>query len=289
MRKLLNEKLPISESSPLKARFFHYDRFTYPWHFHSEYEIIYLQRGVCTRFVGNSVGQLSSGDVLLLGSDLPHFMKSEWSDASTLEHCGVEGTIIQFEKQFMYYSMHHYPHFFKIKKLLEESKQGILFPSGTCSAMYPLLESLPLLTGIDQITGLLQLFKHMSESTDKHIISTNESNPYLQSEHKRMDKILAYLHRHYTRKITLEEIATVASMNPSAFCRFFKQTTGKSFTHYLQQLRITYACKLLLVDTCYIADIAAECGFEATSYFNKCFKTWTGYNPLEYKRIMLNS
>ena len=51
MRKMMNEQLPISKSSPLKARFYDYPYFTYPWHFHTEYEIIYVKEGTGMRFV----------------------------------------------------------------------------------------------------------------------------------------------------------------------------------------------------------------------------------------------
>ena len=77
MRKMMNEQLPISKSSPLKARFYDYPYFTYPWHFHTEYEIIYVKEGTGMRFVGNNAEKYANGDILLLGSDLPHYMKSD--------------------------------------------------------------------------------------------------------------------------------------------------------------------------------------------------------------------
>lgn len=71
-RPIINEKLPISESNPIKARHYDYDRFTYPWHFHSQYEIIYVKEshGLC--FVGDCIEKFSAGDVILFGTNLPH-------------------------------------------------------------------------------------------------------------------------------------------------------------------------------------------------------------------------
>lgn len=77
MRKIMNEQLPISKSSPLKARFYDYPYFTYPWHFHTEYEVIYVKEGTGMRFVGNNAEKYVDGDIILLGSDLPHYMKSD--------------------------------------------------------------------------------------------------------------------------------------------------------------------------------------------------------------------
>ena len=104
MRKMMNEQLPISKSSPLKARFYDYPYFTYPWHFHTEYEIIYVKEGTGMRFVGNNAEKYADGDILLLGSDLPHYMKSDEvyrQEGSTLR---TKGTIIQFEKDFMHHA-----------------------------------------------------------------------------------------------------------------------------------------------------------------------------------------
>ena len=111
MRKMMNEQLPISKSSPLKARFYDYPYFTYPWHFHTEYEIIYVKEGTGMRFVGNNAEKYADGDILLLGSDLPHYMKSDEvyrQEGSTLR---TTGTIIQFEKDFMHHAFNYYPHF----------------------------------------------------------------------------------------------------------------------------------------------------------------------------------
>ena len=119
MRKMMNEQLPISKSSPLKARFYDYPYFTYPWHFHTEYEIIYVKEGTGMRFVGNNAEKYADGDILLLGSDLPHYMKSDEvyrQEGSTLR---TTGTIIQFEKDFMHHAFNYYPHFMKLKNLLE--------------------------------------------------------------------------------------------------------------------------------------------------------------------------
>ena len=127
-RPIINEKLPISESNPIKARHYDYDRFTYPWHFHSQYEIIYVKEshGLC--FVGDCIEKFSAGDVILFGTNLPHYMRSNDIYGSENATSRVQGTIIQFEQNFMQYSFDYYPQFQQIKMLLEESNRGIIFP-----------------------------------------------------------------------------------------------------------------------------------------------------------------
>ena len=290
MRRIINEQLSISKSSPLKARFFDYQYFTYPWHFHSEYEIIYIREGHGIRFVGNSIEKYKDGDIIMMGSNLPHCMKSDEAYFSGDENLRVKGTIVQFEKEFMYYSINHYPHFLKMKNLLEESQRGIHFPAGCSSKLVDLLDKIPTETGMDQIISFLQVLREMSEIKGRKIISTSDFTESMAfgSNTSRIDKIVSYLNKNYTRQIDLDEISSFAAMNATAFCRFFKNKMGKSFKNYILDMRIAYACKLLLMDDITVSQISIECGFETISHFNKTFKKNTGYTPSQYKTMMLN-
>ncbi|NDW13434.1 AraC family transcriptional regulator [Bacteroides sp. 214] len=283
----MNEQLPISEASPIIARFFDYKHFTYPWHFHSEYEVMLVKEGYGKRFVGNRIATFVAGDVILFGSSLPHYMKSDEVFHALDNSLRVKGTIVQFEKDFMHYSINHYPQFIKVKKLLEEAQQGIYFPAGCSKQLVKLLDALPNETGIDQITSLLQLLKEMSEITTRQVISTTDYANAPILDMARIDKIISYLNKNYTKHIELAEVASLAAMNPSAFCRFFKSKTSKSLTKYILDMRISHACKLLVLDDMSIVQISTECGFDTISYFNKVFKKTTGYTPTQYKQIML--
>lgn len=286
MRKIINERLPISKSLPLKARFYDYACFTYPWHFHSEYEIIYIQEGTGARFVGNSIDKYVAGDVILIGSNLPHYMKSDeayYTEGSALR---VKGTIIQFEKDFMYHAINYYPHFAKIKKMLDDSQRGLYFPARSTAKLRPLLDTIPLEVGINQITSFLQLLKEMSEIKARQIISSADFNNETVYDTSRIDKVISFLNKNYNRSVHLDEVASLAAMNSTAFCRFFKSKTGKSLKNYILDMRIGYACKLLLMDDLNISQISVECGFDTISHFNKTFKKNTGYTPSQYKEVM---
>ncbi len=268
---------------------FDYQCFTYPWHFHSEYEIIYIKEGYGSRFIGDHVGKYTDGDIILIGSNVPHYMKSADIYISGNSDFRVKGTIIQFEKDFMHYSVSHYPHFLKIKKLLEESRHGIYFPSGCSSKLVEILERISLETGIDQITSLLQLLNGMSEIDIRQVISSsdyvNANDAFYDTS--RIDKIISYLNKNYIRSVDLEEIASLAAMNKSAFCRFFKNKTGRSFKKYILDMRISHACKLLIIDDMTISQISTECGFDTISHFNKVFKKIAGRTPSQYKKQVL--
>jgi len=288
MRNIINEKLAISEDSPIRVRHYDYERFSYPWHFHSQYEIIYFSKGRGTRFVGNSVQRFAPGDIVLIGPELPHYMKSDELGKGA-ENTRYQGTIVQFEKNFMYHAITHYPQFTRIRKLLEDASKGIYFPIENNAAIRKLMYRLPSRKGIEQFIELLQILKLMAESQSRQFIASVDSENSPVFDYSRIDKILVYLNKHYNRDISLAEIASIAAMNPSAFCRFFKQKTGKSFKAYVADMRVSYACKLILHESMSIAQVSSECGFETISYFNKTFKKHTGHTPTEYKSWMLNS
>ena len=285
-RRMINEQLPISESSPIKARFYDYAHFTYPWHFHAEYEIIYFKEGTGTSFIGNSMENFRDGDFILIGSNLPHYMKSDDIYHAADSNLRTKGTIIQFEQAFMQYSIRHYIQFTKIKKLLDDSQRGIYFPAGCSGKAIDLLENIPLESGMDQILSILQLFKEMSDISSKVILPPSEQMDQIHGN-SRIDKILAYLNQHYTRHMDLNEISCLAAMSPASFCRFFKSKTGKTLKNYILDMRIGYACKLLSLDNMNISQISTECGFDTISHFNKSFKRNTGFTPTEYRRRML--
>ena len=288
MKNIMNEKLAISESNPIRARFYDYDYFKYPWHFHSEFEIMYVREGEGSCFIGDTVVPYSKGDLILFGSNLPHYMSTD--ERYRLEGCTLrsKGTIIQFEADFMLHSLTHYPQFLKIRKLLEDSARGVLIVTASSEVIPSLLDRIPLDAGMEQFTNLLRLLQSMAESEDRRILcSRHYADTLSPFANTRIDKIVAYLNSNYTRKIDLGEVAGMAAMNPSAFCRFFKEKTGRPFVKYIQEMRIGYACKLLLLDEMNISQIGAESGFETISHFNRTFKRLTGFTPAAYKKHML--
>ena len=124
MKKILNEQIAVTDANPIRARFYCYPRFTYPWHFHSEYELMYVECGHGQCLVGDSIIDFQEGDVILFGSELPHCMQSA-PEYGTDEQLYVKGVNIQFEKDFMQYSFSHYIQFTSIRNLLEDAHRGI--------------------------------------------------------------------------------------------------------------------------------------------------------------------
>lgn len=287
MKSMMSEQLLIREDNPIKARYYDYDHFTYPWHFHSQYEIIYVKESFGLCYVGDRIETYKSGDLVFLGDNLPHFMQSDDLYLySRDKERRVKGTIIQFEKGFMNYSIYHYPQLLSIRDFLSKSRRGFFFRGLNCPDILRLMEEFPTYDGFQQILRLLDLLQRMAVYKDKQYITSplyHEEFPILGD--KRIEKILAFINSNYTNPdLCLEDIASKAAMNTSAFCRYFKQNVGKSFVRYVIDMRVAYACKLLTLKPQSIAWIATDCGFKSFSHFNRTFKQITSLSPSQYRK-----
>lgn len=281
MKKLLNEQLDITRTNPIKARTFNYPRFTYPLHFHSEYELIFVEQGRGQCLVGDNVTDYGSGEAILFGSNLPHCMQTFREDAEN-EAFRVKGIIIQFEKDFMQYSFSHYIQFNSIRNLLEEARRGIHFR--LTDGMTETVRQIPRTEGVAQIIHILSLLQSLSALRGKQAIaSPNYSSDASAFTDKKLGKIITYLSKQYTKEVRLADVASFTAMSPASFCRYFKASTGKTLTQFIHEMRIGYACKLLSAGTMNISQVSAVCGYESITPFNRHFRAITGMTPTQYR------
>lgn len=283
--KIMHEQLTIYSGAPIIARKYDYEKFTFPWHVHNEYEIIYVEESCGERFVADSMETFQPNDLTLIGSGIPHYMKSILYDNEKNKKTRVKGIIIQFEKTFMAHAINNYTDLSHIKNLLEESRRGIHFPYPQNQEIIRCITQLPESNGTMRIINLLHLLDLMAKFPSKRSLG---SPLFCQSlsltMEARMKKILSYLMNHYKEDIDLNEISSLVAMNSSSFCRYFKEKSGKTFTEYVLDLRIGYACKLLVENEMDISQICIESGFNTITHFNRIFKRNTGTTPTEYRK-----
>lgn len=281
--KLMHEHIDFPLQSAVKVKWQRKPHFTYPWHFHSEYEILYVIEGTGNSFVANSIENFQSGDLALLGSNLPHFWRSDEKYYTKKNSENINYIVIQFSSEFINESMFQFAEFQTIRDLLHRSARGIRFLPPFREKAGKKIIKIAKSSGFKQLIYFLELLQELGKTENYKLLA---SESYNEQEHDftndRMTKVMHYLSTSYRETIELEKVAEIAHLHPSAFCRYFKKQTGKSLSAYLKDLRIGYACKLILDGKMSISQICYESGFNNLSNFNRTFKQHTGFTPTGY-------
>jgi AraC-like DNA-binding protein len=285
----MHEQVSFAPRTTLKVKWDDIPHFTYPWHYHSEFEIVYVIKSTGRRFVADSVEPFQDGDITMIGSNLPHFWKSETMDEPDNSNW-VNAIVVQFNKDFFRDVIHTYPEFHRIGELLKRSARGIHFGTSAEEQVGKMFRKLLKMKGLDQMLYFVKLLDRLAGIENYRILA---SKAYLLEDHKepnnRFDKIMHFINTNYQRKIAQEELATKIGMTTVAFCRYFKEKTGKGFVLFVNELRIGYACKLLIENQLSISQICYECGFNNISYFNRMFKRQTRFTPGEYQQQFIRA
>lgn len=284
--KALFEKITISEQNSLLVRRFQKPHFDVPWHYHPEYELTYIARGDGRRFVGDHVESFVTGDLVLIGPDMPHFWRSDeeyYNDKSTLE---AEWVVVQFPLAFREDVLANLPEANTVTALLDRARYGLRFSAEASARMAQEITALITQSGLKQVLSVLNILDQLSADRDVQLLASDgyQLAPGT-AETERMKRVLEFILNHFREEIRVEQIASVAGLAPAAFCRYFKKRTRKSFVEYLNELRISHARKLLTNADLSVGQAGLECGFNNVSHFHRQFKLHTGMTPLRYQSV----
>jgi AraC-like DNA-binding protein len=259
--------------------------FTDLWHFHPEVEILYVREGYGTKYVGDSINTFFPGDLVIIGSNIPHVW-SCGSDYLNPENKLMSSAIcIQFEEDFLGSASLGITELHRINEFLNEAKRGIQFVNKTNNILIKHIKGLPYLSGMKRLLGLLKILDIMSTSNDiKYLSSPNYKPIIINSEDKeRMETIFRYVIQNYPDKIFLKDIASLVNLTPQSFCRYFKSRTSKVFSFFVNEVRIGNSCKMLIENKGTIAQVCFASGFNYLSNFNRQFKKIKGMTPSEFQ------
>lgn len=255
------------------------------WHNHAELEFLHIINGSGTRFIGDSIEAFSSGDMVLVGSHLPHVWRSDKIYYEEIPELQVELTLTQFTKDFVGKEFFSLPEMNCIQELLDDASQGLQILGKTRELISNRLIRLNELEGGEKLMEFIQMLYLISKSKEyRKLSSIGFMDSYQSKGATRINKVHDFVMNNFMEEISLKEAADVANMNETAFCRYFKSATLKTFTQFLNEVRIGYACKLLLSEDLNISGIGYECGFKNISYFNRVFKNKLSLTPQQYQR-----
>jgi AraC-like DNA-binding protein len=255
------------------------DTFKWHYHYHPECEIVCVFEGSGRRHVGNHLSNYVDGDLVLIGSNLPH---GGFGYGAVGIH---EEIVIQFTEDFLGENFLHKPEMNNIKTLFEKAKQGLSFQGETKKNLSEKFKKLPQLPHFERLIELIKILQELANSAKYTTLnSANIRYNFSLKDQERLDKIYKFVEKNYFQVIDIQEVAKICNLTIPAFCNYFKKNLNQTFTDFTNEYRINQACKMLLEGQ-EIVDICFGCGFNNVSYFGRVFKQIKGTNPSQFRRI----
>lgn len=248
------------------------------WHFHPEFELVYINGANGTRHVGEHISRFEGSDLVLIGSNIPHLnfdygVKTDY-----------EKIVLHIQPHFLKEVFSNTPELLAIQQLFEKSQHGIAFYGDNKKMVGERMKKLHLLRPFEQFLEILQLLQQLAHTPTMTLLHEKPvENQHNKKEQERLKRVYEFIDDNFQRKIDIEEVAELSRLSKPAFCRYFKKMTKLTFTEFLGYYRVNHAKKLLRLDK-NVTETCFECGFDSLSYFNRTFKKVTGENPLGFKK-----
>lgn len=250
-------------------------------HQHSEIQIMWIEEGEGTLIAGDYVGRFAPGDLFVLGSGQPHVFRSDKNYFQPRSKQKSRAISIYFNENYLGSPFWQLEEMKAIKKFISRTSRGMQFVGRSKEEIASQIYQIRDAKGIDKLVQFLMLIKKLSESRGKFLAVTPSGN-FKSEEGKRMNDILQFTFRESHRKLYLDEVADIANLSVEAFCRYFKLHTQKTYTTFLNEVRVSNACRLLINRDLTMQDICYQAGFNNLSNFNRIFKSVIGVPPSKY-------
>jgi AraC-like DNA-binding protein len=276
------EKVPHRDWESFHCEIIHGPDYGTRWHFHPEYQITLAIRSRGHRVVGDNISPLLDGDLVLIGSNLPHvWHQDEVSGAS------VDAIIVRFSESFLGPEFMNLPEMEPTKSLLRRAARGLEVTGETRKEITSRMRRLADASGLTRVVELLGIIDVLGRSKELQPLASASYEPVLHSgDHDRMQRVVDHIHQNLTEDIDRKQLAKLAHLSEGAFSRFFRSRTGKTVPEYINEVRIGRACRMITEDQQNITDIALDCGYRNLANFNRRFREVVGLTPREYRAQM---
>ena len=247
-------------------------------HQHKELQISYIKKGEGSLLVGNTINSYQEGDLFVFGSNLPHVFNSD-SNITNESHM----LTLFFTKDSFGNGFFEIEELKPLQSLFHKVENGIkIKASKECTLIF---ETIFKAHKLERFISFLSLLKLISKNKSESLSSFVSLKKFNDNEGKRMSAVFNYTLANFQKEISLTTISQEAAMTKNAFCKYFKKRTNKTFTTFLNELRIEKSCNLLKTNNeLTIAEIAEFSGFQNISNFNRKFKQIVGSSPRVYRK-----
>ena len=254
-------------------------------HQHPEIQITLILKGSGTLFIGDYIGEFNKGDVIIIGENIPHVFRNDKIYYEGLPELRAKAISVFLDRKTFGGRFFELPETQEVSDFFVRAKKGLKISGKTKKEISPLLKNISNIEGFDRLIKLLEILRVLSRTSDYIFLSNHIMDTDVQEvDGKRLNDVIQFTLNQYHRSVGLEEVSAIANMSPSAFCRFFKQRTRKTYINFLTEVRISKACNYLQEKDATVLQTSYRVGFNNLSHFNRKFKKITGYTPTSYQR-----
>lgn len=254
------------------------------WHYHDEYELHLITSTSGKVFVGDWIGPFQAGHLVLTGPKLPH----NWVSMDMPEG-GVaqRDLVIQFPHLPLIKAAETIPELREVLPMLERAKHGIEF-FGLSEAAETHWHRVKASHGLRRLTAFCDFLADLAACTDYRLLSSVQ----LQSDDddasiNQIHAVVSRITDHLADDHSASALAAELGMSESRFSRFFRKATGNTFTDFVNRVRISRACQLLMDTDQQVTHICYEVGFNNVANFNRRFLEIKGMTPTEFRKQSL--
>ena len=285
----LHFKVPRLKDETIRVECWDLENFYEPIHFHEEFQITLILEGGGSLFVSDSVIEFKIGEIYLFGKNLPHVFRNRGNEFLNNGHKKARAVSVFFNQDVLKCLLQDIPEAYAIKRLIDFSLYGVRVSEAKQGLISQKLNALPEKSAFEKVLCLLEIMECISKDNELDFISCQGIPIHTVQENiPKINMVFDFIRNNYNEKITLKQVAYLVNMSPTAFCRFFKYKSQKTFSRFLIEVRIANACKLLYEDDFNTSECCYRCGYNNLSNFHKHFKSVTGMTPLRYRKYILN-
>lgn len=261
--------------------------FPCPWHYHPEYELVLVNKSTGRRMVGDHIGHFGEGDLVFMGSNLPHVWVNDAKFIESKDDNPADAVVIQFVENFLGENFLNIPELSGFRKFLNVAERGVVIDGKAKGKIIQLMNDMLAMSGIQRLSSLLTIFEILSNTSDYQLLASPKFIQNFQYEAPgRFKDITQYILKNFDEDISLPEAAASVNMGLTAFCNYFKSQFRVTFVEYLNTVRIGHACKLIAENKHNVVEIAYHSGFNSLANFNRQFKKLKKISPTDYRKLL---